>query len=97
MFVFPDHWEDTRVVAVYVAVVQDERDALQVSYLREPDLESDPLSTAFYSSSDALLQDVGDIYVDQGPADDMDQDGVVALDYACDVILAARRGSECDR
>lgn len=36
--VFPDIWQDTRVVAVNVAVVQNERDALQVSYLRKPEL-----------------------------------------------------------
>lgn len=29
--------EDTWVVAVYVAVVQDERDALQFSHLKEPE------------------------------------------------------------
>lgn len=39
--VFPDNWKDTWVVAVYVAVVQNERDALQVSYLWKPELESD--------------------------------------------------------
>lgn len=41
LIVFPHNWEDTRVVAVYVAVVQNEWDALQVSYLRKAENKSE--------------------------------------------------------
>lgn len=39
--------EDTWVVAVYVAVVQDERDALQFSHLKEPEFSELDEGTMF--------------------------------------------------